>query len=80
MAYYKLWQAMEMMKVSTSSPFYLKNTGYQNYFDAFVEKRSNYSEEDDLVQESAMNQVLPYILFLLSPIFIVLFVALRKGI
>ncbi|BAT90962.1 hypothetical protein LR48_Vigan08g175300 [Vigna angularis] len=74
------FQAMEMMKVSASSPFYLKNTGYQNYFDAFVEKKSNYPQEDDLVQESAMNQVVPYILFLLSPIFIVLLVALKKGI
>jgi len=72
---------MELMKVTTTSPFYLKNTGYQNYFDAFVEKKSNYSQEDDgLVQESAMNQVLPYILLLVSPIFIVLFAALRKGI
>ncbi|KAL9296386.1 hypothetical protein ACSQ67_022282 [Phaseolus vulgaris] len=32
------FQAMEMMKVTTRSPFHLKNTGYQNYFDAFVEK------------------------------------------
>ncbi|KAL2328992.1 hypothetical protein Fmac_022419 [Flemingia macrophylla] len=30
------FQAMEMMKVKTGSPFYLKNSGYQNYFDAFV--------------------------------------------
>ncbi|XP_062083042.1 uncharacterized protein LOC133789280 isoform X2 [Humulus lupulus] len=35
------FQAMEMMKFTTSSP-YLKNTGYQNYFEAFVEKKSNY--------------------------------------
>ncbi|CAJ1933582.1 unnamed protein product [Sphenostylis stenocarpa] len=53
------FQAMEMMKMTTGSPFYLKNTGYQNYFDAFVEKKSNYTPEDGLVQENAMNQVLP---------------------
>ncbi|RDY01320.1 hypothetical protein CR513_15364, partial [Mucuna pruriens] len=50
------FQAMEMMKVATGSPFYLKNTGYQNYFDAFVENKSNYPQEDGPVQESAMNQ------------------------
>ncbi|WVZ02511.1 hypothetical protein V8G54_023317 [Vigna mungo] len=62
------FQAMEMMKVSRSSPFYLKNTGYQNYFDAFVEKKSNYPQEDDLVQESAMNQkkILPIYMFTIS--------------
>ncbi|XP_028192602.1 uncharacterized protein LOC114378242 [Glycine soja] len=72
------FQAMEMMKVTTGSQFYLKNSDYQNYFDAFVENKSNYPE-DGLVQESAMNQVLPYILFLVSPIFVVLLIAVRKG-
>ena len=79
MANYKLWQAMEMMKETTGSQFYLKNSDYQNYFDAFVENKSNYPK-DGLVQESAMNQVLPYILFLVSPIFVVLLIAVRKGI
>ncbi|KAK7404414.1 hypothetical protein VNO78_05296 [Psophocarpus tetragonolobus] len=74
------FQAMEMMKVTTGSQFYLKNSDYQNYFDAFVENKSNYPEEDGLVQESAMNQVLPYILFLVSPIFFILLIAVRKGI
>lgn len=78
MANYKLWQAMEMMKETTGSQFYLKNSDYQNYFDAFVENKSNYPK-DGLVQESAMNQVLPYILFLVSPIFVVLLIAVRKG-
>ncbi|KAG4967035.1 hypothetical protein JHK87_032686 [Glycine soja] len=49
------FQAMEMMKETTGSQFYLKNSDYQNYFDAFVENKSNYPE-DGLVQESAMNQ------------------------
>ncbi|KAH1220086.1 hypothetical protein GmHk_12G033841 [Glycine max] len=72
------FQAMEMMKETTGSQFYLKNSDYQNYFDAFVENKSNYPK-DGLVQESAMNQVLPYILFLVSPIFVVLLIAVRKG-
>lgn len=79
MANYKLWQAMEMMKETTGSQFYLKNSDYQNYFDAFVENKSNYPGGDGPVQESAMNQVLPYILFLVSPIFVVLLIAVRKG-
>ncbi|KAK7312315.1 hypothetical protein VNO77_36089 [Canavalia gladiata] len=74
------FKAMEMMKVKTGSPFYLKNLGYQSYFDAFIEKKSNYPIEDGLIQESAMNQVLPYILFLLSPIFVVLLIAVQKRI
>ncbi|KAG4993970.1 hypothetical protein AAZX31_11G112100 [Glycine max] len=74
------FQAMEMMKMTTGSQFYLKNSDYQNYFDAFVENKSNYPGGDGPVQESAMNQVLPYILFLVSPIFVVLLIAVRKGI
>ncbi|KAE9616495.1 hypothetical protein Lal_00035092 [Lupinus albus] len=74
------FQAMEMLKVKTGSPFYLKNTGYQNFFDAFIENKSDYPVEDEVVQESAMNQVLLYILFLVSPIFVVLLIALQKKI
>ncbi|XP_028782977.1 uncharacterized protein LOC114739090 [Neltuma alba] len=74
------FQAMEMMKVTTGSPFSW-NTGYQNYFDAFIESKSNYPLQEDLnVQERALNQVLPYLLFLISPIFMVIFVALQKRI
>ncbi|XP_054816036.1 uncharacterized protein LOC129315909 [Prosopis cineraria] len=74
------FQAMEMMKVTTVSPFSW-NTGYQNYFDAFVENKSNYTSQEDLnVQERALNQVLPYLLFLISPIFIVIIIALQKRI
>ncbi|XP_061340589.1 uncharacterized protein LOC133287053 isoform X2 [Gastrolobium bilobum] len=74
------FQAMEMLKVTTGSPFYLKNTGYQNYFDAFIENKSNYPLEDGVFQESAMNQIWPYILFLVSPIFVVLLIAVQKRI
>ena len=76
---YEFLQAMEMMKVTTGSPFYLKNTGYQNYFDAFIEDKSKY-QQDGVVQENAMNQIFLYILFLVSPIFVVLLVAVQKRI
>ncbi|KAM6576104.1 hypothetical protein CsatB_027941 [Cannabis sativa] len=75
------FQAMEMMKFTTSSP-YMKNTGYQNYFEAFVEKKSNYPikdvEDDDVV--GSLSQTLPYIFLLVSPIFLVLFIAVQKRI
>lgn len=75
------FQAMEMMKVRTGSSRYSKNTFYQNYFDAFIEKKSNYPLKDDVAaQESAMNQVLLYIIFLISPIFVVLLLAVQKRI
>ncbi|RYR69770.1 hypothetical protein Ahy_A03g016322 isoform A [Arachis hypogaea] len=57
------FQAMEMMKVNTGSPFYLKNTGYQNYFDAFVEDKQRYTQ-DGVAQENAMTQAFLYIIFL----------------
>ena len=69
-----------MMKVTTGSLFSFKNTGYQNYFDAFIENKENYSQEDDAIQESGMNQVLLYVFFLVSPIFLVLFFAVHKRI
>ncbi|KAK7257975.1 hypothetical protein RIF29_32331 [Crotalaria pallida] len=74
------FQAMEMMKVTTGSPFYIKNTGFQNYFDAFIQNKSDYPREDDVVEESAMNQIFLYILFLVSPIFVVLLIAVQKKI
>ncbi|PON74387.1 cytochrome C oxidase subunit [Parasponia andersonii] len=73
------FQAMEMMKFTTTSP-YLKNTGYQNYFEAFVENKSNYplkEVEDDV---GSLSQTLPYIFFLVSPIFLVLLIAVQKRI
>ncbi|RYR69769.1 hypothetical protein Ahy_A03g016322 isoform D [Arachis hypogaea] len=73
------FQAMEMMKVNTGSPFYLKNTGYQNYFDAFVEDKQRYTQ-DGVAQENAMTQAFLYIIFLVSPIFVVLLIALQKRI
>lgn len=62
-----------MMKVKSSilSP---ASTGYQNFFEAFVEKKTNYPVQEDEVAEGALSSTLPYIIFL-SPILIVLLIA-----
>lgn len=70
-----------MMKFTAGSSSYSKNTYYQNYFDAFIENKSNYPLQDGVAQENAMNlQVLPYIIFMVSPIFVILLIALQKRI
>ncbi|KAL4600757.1 hypothetical protein ACB092_11G221900 [Castanea dentata] len=74
------FQAMEMMKVTRSSPFYLKNTGYQNFFEAFVENKSNYPLKEAAIEEGSLIQVLPYIIFLVSPMFAILLIAIQKRI
>ncbi|CAN4112684.1 unnamed protein product [Withania somnifera] len=73
------FQAMEMMKV-TGSTFSSVNTGYQNYFNAFIRDKVNYSLNEDEIEEGAIQQAIPYIMFLLFPIFIVLLIAVKKGI
>ncbi|XP_016499896.1 uncharacterized protein LOC107818405 [Nicotiana tabacum] len=73
------FQAMEMMKV-TGSTFSSMNLGYQNYFNAFIRDKVNYSLKEDEPEEGAIRQAIPYIIFLLFPIFIVLLIALRKGV
>lgn len=73
------FQAMEMMKV-TGSTFSSVNTGYQNYFNAFIRDKVNCSLNGDETEEGAIQQAIPYIIFLLFPIFIVLLIAVRKGI
>ena len=67
---------MELMKVTSSLPS--KNTDYQNFFEAFVEDKVDYSLKDNEV-EVEVGQALPYIIFLVSPIVIVLLIALQKG-
>ncbi|XP_018807824.1 uncharacterized protein LOC108981190 [Juglans regia] len=74
------FQAMEMMKFTTSTPFYLKNAGYQNFFEAFIEKKSNYPLKKVEFEEGGLNQVLPYIIFLVSPIFALLIIVVQKRI
>ncbi|KAJ9685488.1 hypothetical protein PVL29_017506 [Vitis rotundifolia] len=69
-------KAMEMMKVTSQLP--PKNTGYQNFFEAFIEDKADCSLKDNEV-EVELGQAIPYIIFLVSPIFIVLLIALQKG-
>ena len=67
-----------MMKVTSQLPS--KNTGYQNFFEAFIEDKADYSLKDNEVEvEVELGQALPYIIFLVSPIFIVLLIALQKA-
>ncbi|KAJ8573639.1 hypothetical protein K7X08_010150 [Anisodus acutangulus] len=73
------FQAMEMMKV-TGTTFSSMNTDYQNYFNAFIRDKVNYSLKEDETEEGAIRQAIPYIIFLLFPIFIVLLIAVRKGV
>lgn len=67
------------MKFTTSSP-YLKNSGYQNYFEAFVENKSKYPLKEVEEEVGSLSQTLPYIFFLVSPIFLVLLIAVQKRI
>ncbi|KAJ0037526.1 hypothetical protein Pint_23832 [Pistacia integerrima] len=71
------FQAMEMMKVTSSN--LPQNTGYQNYFEAFIEGKTNYLLQEAGIEEGALSQALPYMIFLVSPILIVLFIAVQKG-
>lgn len=73
-----IFQAMEMMKVTKSSP--LMNIGYQNYFEAFIENKTNYPLQETEVEVDTFSQTIPYIIFLISPIFIVLLIAVQKRI
>ncbi|KAK6140394.1 hypothetical protein DH2020_025864 [Rehmannia glutinosa] len=71
------FQAMEMLKVSKMSgpP---ASSGYQNYFEAFVQNKTNYPLKEAQVEEDGLNQTLPYVIFLLSPILMVLLLAASR--
>ncbi|XP_011088277.1 uncharacterized protein LOC105169554 [Sesamum indicum] len=71
------FQAMEMMKVTSSTRSSL-NTGYQNYFEAFLQEKTNYSLKEDQVDEGGLSQALPYVVFLVSPVVIVLLIAASR--
>lgn len=71
------WQAMEMMKV-TSSLLSPANIGYQSYFEAFVKDKTKYTQEEAEVDEGSMSQALIYMIFLLSPIVLVILAAVEK--
>lgn len=69
------FQAMDFMKVS-SIPV-PKSTGYETYFTKFGSKKNYYASLEE--PEVGIEQIVPYIIFLVSPIFLVAFVALRKS-
>ncbi|XP_076906691.1 uncharacterized protein LOC143562896 [Bidens hawaiensis] len=71
------FQAMEMMKV-TSLGGSKRKTGYQNFFDAFVEKKNNVSSNEIEGKEDAVIQALPYVIFLVSPVLMILGVVVQK--
>ncbi|XP_026400802.1 uncharacterized protein LOC113296700 isoform X2 [Papaver somniferum] len=73
------FEAMEMIKFkSTSLPI---NLGYQNYFDAFVEEKTGSARAADEEEDNiALRQTIPYVIFLLAPLFIVFLLALRKAV
>lgn len=70
------FQAMEMMKVRSSSA---KNSDYQNFFEAFVEDKTNYPLQEAGIEEGALTQALPYMIFLASPIVVILLIAVQRG-
>lgn len=68
------FQAMDFMKVnSTPVP---KSTGFETYFTKFSGQKNYYASLDE--PEVGIDQIIPYMLFLVSPIFLVAFAALRK--
>ncbi|WVZ98312.1 hypothetical protein U9M48_043773 [Paspalum notatum var. saurae] len=69
------FQAMDFMKVN-SIPV-PKNTGYETYFTKFTGQKNYYASLDE--PEVGIDQIIPYMLFLVSPIFLVAFAALRKS-
>ncbi|XP_062179817.1 uncharacterized protein LOC133884429 isoform X2 [Phragmites australis] len=69
------FQAMDFMKVS-STPL-PKSTGYETYFNKFRGQKNYYASLDE--PDVGIDQIIPYMLFLVSPIFLVAFVALRKS-
>ncbi|KAK9169836.1 hypothetical protein Syun_001976 [Stephania yunnanensis] len=75
------FKAMEMMKLSSST--LSSSTGFQNYFEAFVKDRNVYPlrrGEEEQEEEGPLSQAFPYIILLVCPIFIVLYLAVQKGI
>lgn len=59
-----------MLKVRSSNP--PLSIGYQNYFEAFLQRKTSYQVEESEVEEGGLKQAIPYVIFLVSPIFIVL--------
>ncbi|KQK06568.1 uncharacterized protein LOC100843051 [Brachypodium distachyon] len=69
------FQAMDFLKVDgLPVP---QNTGYEGYFDQFSGQRNYYANPDE--PEVGIRQIIPYMIFLVSPVFFVAFIAWRKS-
>ncbi|KAL8161006.1 hypothetical protein V2J09_012495 [Rumex salicifolius] len=72
------FEAMEMLKVRSSPPI---NPGYETYFDAFVkDNKPKVTLQDSEPEEAPLTETLPYIVFLVLPVLLVLLIAAKKGI
>ncbi|KAJ3687941.1 hypothetical protein LUZ61_017105 [Rhynchospora tenuis] len=71
------FKAMEFMKVKSS--YLSRTTGYEMYFDSFVDNKEAYTSAKAEPKESGETQILPYVVFLVSPLFVILFIAVRKS-
>ncbi|XP_021837155.2 uncharacterized protein [Spinacia oleracea] len=71
------FEAMEMMKVRSSAP--PKNIGYESYFEAFVEDKEDYNLGSAEEKDDALYQAFLYVVFLTSPILLVLLLVAIKG-
>lgn len=67
-----------MMKVSMKSSK-SRPTGYQGYFEAFVEDRGDYAMGLEEKNEDVMKEILPYLILLVAPIFLIVLIAARKS-
>ncbi|XP_047980775.1 uncharacterized protein LOC125222296 [Salvia hispanica] len=71
------FQAMEMMKVRSMARPSL-SSGYQSYFNAFIQQKTNYPLKEAEADEGGLNQAIPYFIFLASPILMVLLIAASR--
>lgn len=73
------FQAMKMMKVSGS--YTMDTSDYRKYLEAFTDgyNRTYNPTEEEKMKDETMGQLLPYIIFLLSPIALVFTAAAYKG-
>ncbi|KAJ4772565.1 cytochrome C oxidase subunit [Rhynchospora pubera] len=71
------FEAMEFMKVKSS--YLSRTTGYEMYFDSFVDNKEAYTSAKTETKEAGETQILPYVVFLVSPLFVILLIAVRKS-
>ncbi|XP_078179307.1 cytochrome C oxidase subunit [Carex rostrata] len=75
--FYDSFKAMEFMKVK--STYLSRTTGYEMYFDSFVDNKEVILSAKAEPEEARDTPILPYIVFLVSPLLVVLYIAVRKS-